>query len=712
MNLPAFDFAPELARLDQLIEREILRLRARYQLSLDEFRGLYVSDEQVDALLRSAVPDALAAAWPAAPPLETGTRWHAFATALDLSRDELDLVLMALAPELDARYEVLYAYLNNDVTRRLPTLELAQRLFAGDAAQRVALRGLCLPEATLMALGAVEFAPAARELPRPQRGLRVPGALVDWLLGLPYQDERLGGLVHAAEPLSAAGVPDRRVSLAAARCDPAAPVLVITAGSVADAARMAVCAAQPPRVALVLDLVALKAAPAPTDAVNALLLMQALLGAVLVATPLDALADHDGRPLEQPCTALRRLARRARPLLLAGSSGVRWRELLGEGNDARAIEVPLVEPDALARAAAWREALEADAEAIGEPAIGGLADRFAFGLQRIEQAVRHGRDLAAADGRPLDPAQLYAAARAVSADAGTEVVQSVRQPFAWGDLVVPAELQRRLRDLVHAVELRPLVFDRWNLARPCGGQRGIKTMFAGASGTGKTMAAAIVARELGLELHRVELSAVMSKYIGETEKNLDRAFAAARRANAILFIDEADALLGKRSEVKDAHDRYANVETAYLLQKMEDHDGVVIVATNLANNVDAAFSRRMQFVLQFPMPDVAARERLWRAMLPPEAPRAADLDIGFLARQFAFAGGDIRNIVLDAAFRAAHDGTAIGMRHLLTAVIAHYTKRGRLPHGNEFGAYAELLRAGDGRAATNGHVSSPAALPM
>ncbi len=217
-------------------------------------------------------------------------------------------------------------------------------------------------------------------------------------------------------------------------------------------------------------------------------------------------------------------------------------------------------------------------------------------------------------------------------------------------------------------------------------------MFAGSSGTGKTMAAAIVARELGLDLHRVELSSVMSKYIGETEKNLERAFAAARRANAILFIDEADALLGKRSEVKDAHDRYANVEIAYLLQKMEDHDGIVIVATNLAQNIDAAFSRRMQFVIQFPQPDTASRERLWRSMLPAGAPRSADLDLAFLARQFQFVGGDIKNITLDAAFRAAHAGMPIGMREMIAAIVEHYAKLGRLPHANEFGQFAVLMQ--------------------
>ena len=183
----------------------------------------------------------------------------------------------------------------------------------------------------------------------------------------------------------------------------------------------------------------------------------------------------------------------------------------------------------------------------------------------------------------------------------------------------------------------------------------------------------------------------MSKYIGETEKNLDRAFDTARAANAILFIDEADALFGKRSEVKDAHDRYANVETAYLLQKMEDHDGVVILATNLANNIDSAFSRRMHYVVEFPLPDVQRRELLWRGMFPPEAPLAVDVDFSFLARQFAFAGGDIRNVVLDAAYGAAQSRDAISMRHILKAVARQYAKKGQVVGAAELREYGSLM---------------------
>lgn len=724
-SAPHAPFHEAIARLNSAIAREIGRLRARYELSLDELRGLYVSDEQVDALLHQATPSLNLAAVPEATPPAPGTRMAQLAQSLALGSDELDLIVLALATELDNKYEALFAYLNNDVTRKWPTPELACRLWARDETHKLDLRRCLAPDATLLALGLLEVVPSSREAPRTQRGLRLNGALADWLLGLAWQDEKLVGTVRCTRPLQTAGAGlrtpwrpqstsgvDAKPSPAqalltslACRRDAQAPVLVITAPSAADAvhAALAALAGTPSQQHLLLDLLALRAHTAPLEAVAALTLMQRVLALPVVAVPIDALADLDGRPLDLPCTALRRLARQTQPLLLCATTGQRWRDMLGE---VRAVEVPLAELDMPHRLQVWREALAASNQQWSAQASGPdddtlltLADRFVLGPERIHRAVQHAQDLVRSTNDPHQDdvsrapsaAQLFAAARALSLEGNSEVVRSVRQQFNWRDLVLPKDLQQRLRDLVHAVALRPQVFDRWNFAQPGGGQRGIKAMFAGPSGTGKTMAAAIVARELGLELHRVELAAVMSKYIGETEKNLDRAFAAARRANAILFIDEADALLGKRSEVKDAHDRYANVEVAFLLQKMEDHDGVVIVATNLAHNIDAAFSRRMQFVLQFPLPDIESRERLWEAMFPPEAPRGDDLDIGFLARQFEFAGGDIRNITLDAAFRSAHLGHKIGMREVLGAVVAHYAKRGKLPHANEFGHYAGVF---------------------
>ena len=192
---------------------------------------------------------------------------------------------------------------------------------------------------------------------------------------------------------------------------------------------------------------------------------------------------------------------------------------------------------------------------------------------------------------------------------------------------------------------------------------------------------------------KCDLSGLVSKYIGDTEKNLDRVFAGARSGNALLFFDEADAIFGKRSEVKDAHDRYANIEVAYLLQKIEDHDGVVILATNLRRNIDEAFSRRLHYVVDFPAPDIGLRERLWHGMFPSNAPVAGDVDFAFLARQFELAGGDIRNVVLDAAFLAADGQGVIAMKHLVRALARQMAKQGRTPSASEFQRYFELAGA-------------------
>jgi SpoVK/Ycf46/Vps4 family AAA+-type ATPase len=209
------------------------------------------------------------------------------------------------------------------------------------------------------------------------------------------------------------------------------------------------------------------------------------------------------------------------------------------------------------------------------------------------------------------------------------------------------------------------------------------------------MTAGVIARDLGLDLYKIDLSGVVSKYIGETEKNLERIFQAAHSGNAILFFDEADALFGKRSEVKDAHDRYANIEVAYLLQRMEEHEGVVILASNLSKNIDEAFSRRMHYVVDFPLPDEHHREKLWRGMFPPEVPLGMDVDCQFLAKQFSISGGDIKNVALDAAFLAAHDGRRITMKQLIKAMARQMLKQGRIPSPADFKQYHPLIVEGE-----------------
>jgi SpoVK/Ycf46/Vps4 family AAA+-type ATPase len=223
--------------------------------------------------------------------------------------------------------------------------------------------------------------------------------------------------------------------------------------------------------------------------------------------------------------------------------------------------------------------------------------------------------------------------------------------------------------------------------------KGMLALFAGPSGTGKTMAADVLAGALGLDLYRIDLSGVVSKYIGETEKNLSSIFDEAEMSNAILFFDEADALFGKRSEVKDAHDRYANIETAYLLQRMEEYSGAVFLATNLKMNLDEAFTRRLHMVVDFPLPGEVERRRIWQSTFPDAAPLEPDVDFDFLAKQFKISGGNIRNIVLSGAFLAADDGQRIGMAHLIRATRREYQKLGKMITEADFGPYVSLLRS-------------------
>jgi SpoVK/Ycf46/Vps4 family AAA+-type ATPase len=258
--------------------------------------------------------------------------------------------------------------------------------------------------------------------------------------------------------------------------------------------------------------------------------------------------------------------------------------------------------------------------------------------------------------------------------------------------VLPPRAIQQLREVCATEKHRHLVYSTWGFDRRLSLGKGLNVLFHGSSGTGKTMAASILAQELGLDLYKIDLSTVVSKYIGETEKQLSQIFREAQSSNASLFFDEADALFGKRSEVKDAHDRYANIEVGYLLQKMEEYEGIVILATNFRKNMDEAFTRRMHFIIEFAFPDAPNRERIWKTLIPLDAPLADDVNFAFLARQFELAGGNIRNVALAAAFLAAAEGSPIRMEHFILATARELQKLGRMPSRTEFREYYDLTR--------------------
>ena len=272
---------------------------------------------------------------------------------------------------------------------------------------------------------------------------------------------------------------------------------------------------------------------------------------------------------------------------------------------------------------------------------------------------------------------LFACARARSSHNLGRFARKIELKYEWNDLVLPSDQLSQLGEICSRYRHQHVVYGNWGFGRKLSLGRGLNALFSGHPGTGKTMAAEVIANELLLDLYKIDLSQVVSKYIGETEKSLNSIFQEAQASNAILFFDEADALFGKRTEVKDSHDRYANIEVSYLLQKMEEYDGIAILATNLRKNIDEAFLRRMQFIIEFPFPDEEERRRIWEVVFPREAPIAGDVDFSQLARTIRLAGGNLKNIGLAAAFYAASDGGVIRQQHVTSAVRREYQKLGQ-----------------------------------
>ena len=731
--------------LDSLIEREVLRLRARYELSLDELRGLYVSDAQVDALLRERLgdevqPDPSAAltarAQALAPSFEAGTALCAIGHRLDLNQAELDLLLLALAPEIDPRYETLYAYLNNDIARRHLTIDLAQRLLADSRAKasrsdarlpasraqplRSDAKHLLVGNAPLLASGAIELFDVDEHRSAWSQGVKVAPLIAQFCQGLPLADSRWPAVVrwfagpsparpamaalHAMSspgeprPTTAGDAQQRRPLLptAADNAQPRGPLLPTTAADAQPRRPL------PPTAACVEPLLLITADDAQ-ERLAAAIAWAAEHGLALLHAPASMLAQDSQGQLARSLVLGARLAQAAlaidddagaplapaRLQLLVGSavpvlllapvtttSTTTWATTLADWPHRR-IEVGM--PSCDQRLALWRDAARQQRLDLPEPALQALAQRHVLSGSRIRAALA---TVAAATWTHsgVEAPDLHAAldheAAARANDVLARLATRVERTHHWQQLVLAENSTRQLREIADAIRVRDQVYRQWGMQQRTGRSAGLMMLFCGASGTGKTMAASVVSNAAELPLYRIDLASVVSKYIGETEQNLDRIFRAAERASAVLLFDEADALLGRRSEVKDAHDRYANLEVAYLLQKMEEHDGVVILSSNLPKNLDSAFARRMHYTVEFGRPSAPLRERLWRGMFPVGVPLAPDIDYAFLAERFETTGGEIQAIALDAAFLAAAQGGMLTMQHLMYAMSRRQTQQG------------------------------------
>lgn len=714
----------ELDLLALRLERQVHRLRAQNRFSDDPFRGLYISDAQADALLGAAASptgegaEALAARIAAVAELRrerlaasaaAGIRLPLadLAAGFGLGELEWDLVLIALAPEVDLAWESLYAYAQNDVTRRRPTVQLALDLVGGGPEERLAARACLAPEGALLACRLLRLGEDGQDRDPPLTGryLKLEERVAEFLLGVDSLDRALLPFVDrvpAAPGLGRLAVSTdllRHLRLALPTLARGAGVAVLEGprGSGRRAAAAAL-AGELGRPLLACDLARLLAAGEPPAPLVALLAREARLrGAAVLVERFEAALDLTAGegPSEARLAALARgfqaPAAAAVPLFLA--TEVPW-EPGGLWSETPTFRFAFSAAGFEERLLAWRHAVAGSGGGAARDDLAEVAGKFQLAPLEIRAAARRAAQWAAArgDGGRLQADDLHAGARALSRAGLSRLAQKVETPFVWDDLVLPRRSLVQLREVSAAVRHRARVHDAWGFASRLALGKGLAALFAGPSGTGKTMAASILAGELGLDLYKIDLASVVSKYIGETEKNLARIFAEAERSNAVLFFDEADALFGKRSEVRDAHDRYANIEVAYLLQRMEEHTGIVVLATNLKGNLDDAFARRLQHVVEFPAPDRDCRTRIWRRIFPAATPLDPDVDLDFLARQFELAGGNIKNIALAAAFLAAEEGSAVRMEHLILATSRELQKQGRLPTKSDFREHYELIR--------------------
>ncbi|WP_320779563.1 ATP-binding protein [Streptomyces sp. CRN 30] len=663
------DPTPLLHRLALLRERvaALVEHRAAADPTADDpLRGLYLSEDAVrHLLLRPAGPGPAPESPAAAAP---GDPLEALSARLDLSDLDTAVLLVALAPDLDRSFEPLYGYLNDDVSRRRATVALALDL-CGLPAYDAAARSRLHPSAPLTTLGLL----VVEEPERPflSRSLRVPDRLVAHLLGDDTPDAYLAGHIRPVPaPVTPYGDQDGGQD-----GEEAAPDVLF-------ARRLGALLAEHPVTAYVRErregdgLACVSAAlhtadvaalhfTGGEDRVPELLREARLTGRAIVLTGLP----------EKPESLVRALTAATDVPVLITSQGPydpQWADL-----DPLVLEAPARRAGAVD---AWSAAL-GDADSL-DPGLDlpATVAPYHLGGERVVRAALAARSLAAFDGTPVTADHLRLGARQQSASGLERHARRIRPAVDWGDLVLPDAPLVQLRELALRARHRDRVLGDWRLSAGGGRGRGVLGLFAGESGTGKTLSAEVVAADLGLDLYVVQLSSVVDKYVGETEKNLERIFSEADRTDAVLLFDEADAVFGKRSEVKDAHDKYANMESAYLLQRLEAFDGIALLTTNLRANIDEAFTRRLDLVVDFPFPDPEQRLALWRHGLK-HLPTDGEIDPSPLAKEFELAGGSIRSAVVTAAYLAAGRGDSVTAADLLEGARREYRKAGRLVPG-------------------------------
>lgn len=711
----------ELAWLEVVLRARTLEAAARRAAheTFDEFAGLYVSEQEIaryaDEAERGPAPatdERVRRLRHRSAQLRRELDERAAATAADgrelrlqrlqrrfgLDDIELRVLVCCLAPDWELRFQRYFAFLQNDVARRRPTLQLLGEMWFEAGAGAFGGRATFSPDAPLLRERLLELNSTA-DTPFPARQPRVAEAVADYLGGEDRPDSLLAGFVTLRTPVvewPAGGWYTQHRTIATRLLEPLQsqgrlPTAYISASTGCGRSLVADAIADAAGVRVMrVDCRAWLASGAVTrEAMRTLRRDARLHGCLIVLTRCDTLIDAAAAAA---CVTVDEFlaANESAGIILMGSAPV---EELSAVLRTPMWSFEIERPDVAERAELWSAGLAAR----GWPAPPELVDRLAAAFRFTPLEVE----------RVLDSGQLADADIDCSEGAAEMLLRRCReqsrhtiQRFAtrivprrgWDDLVLPPDSRAQLEEICAAARTRRRVYEDWGFERKLALGAGLNVLFAGPSGVGKTLSAEILAGELGLDVYAIDLSSVVSKYIGETEKNLSRVFDEAEATNGVLFFDECDALFGKRTEIRDAHDRYANIEVNYLLQRIDAYDGIIILATNLRSNLDSAFTRRIRYAVEFPFPEAQQRAGIWRKVFPDQTPLGTDIDFDFLARQFRMSGGSIKNIALNAAFLAAGNGGRLGMKQVIHATRRELQKMGKTCTKADFGRYYTWVR--------------------
>ncbi|BAY84787.1 ATPase central domain-containing protein [Calothrix parasitica NIES-267] len=614
----------------------------------------------------------------------------------NLSNFDLYILTIALAPELDKQYERVYIYLQDDISHKRPTVDLVFSLLCSTIPEKLSRRKHFSTNSPLIHNRLLYLSSEATLL---SQHLILDAQVIRLLLNQHDLDSRLVSCCQLLEQNQSAEFSDslylqedlqNKLQTIVKEDWQKQPLLLYFQGiDSLGKRRTAQVLAQTLEVPLlVADLEKILEDKPNFESKLQILFREAwFFNRLLYIDNFEILNIQENQVYLS--TFLKQLENNRSISILSGIKN--W---IPTTNAKGVIIIPFTIPESEQRRKCWINQLQAAKITIEDKELDILSNRFRLTPDQISDAVITAYNNSRWQSNTTAFNQIFnhlcSAARSQSGHELTTLARKVEPKYSWDDIILHPNQLKQLRDICKEAEYQNLVHQQWGFAEKLSLGKGLNVLFSGSPGTGKTMAAEVIAAHLQLDLYKIDLSQIVSKYIGDTEKNLNRIFTAAANSNAILLFDEADALFGKRSEVKDSRDRYANIEVGYLLQKMEEYEGIAILTTNARSNMDEAFERRLRFIIEFQLPDAKNRHLIWQRTFPENAPCSPDLDLEFLAQNFEITGANIRNIALSAAFLAADDGGIIEMVHLVRAMRREYQKMGQVLRDKDLGEYLGL----------------------